>query len=321
MTNLSDFLFSRTGTSINDSLLTSELKTQFPAIGEIRKVKPIEEGYEDANILITSDNGLFVAKMFSKERSEKNRQDYVKILQILKSKGIPVIDLISGKEGFMGNIIGVDFFITKFFNGNNFVTNTPTVDDMIKIASYLGKINNINIPVEESYDSWGNKNLLKEYHKYKGILDNPQIQLLNPIIQKYSQIDFNGFSKTFIHGDMQRKHVLKNSEDNYCILDFGCMAYDAAIIDLSTFLAWFCLQKDNWNQIESIYPKVISAYLKNHALTEKELSLIPLLTKASYAAYFLKTSALIHSGDKSTETMKWHKDSKIMLELSKPWSL
>lgn len=84
-----------------------------------------------------------------------------------------------------------------------------------------------------------------------------------------------------IHGDMQRKHVIKGVDGKYCILDFGCMAFDPKV-------------------------SVLGVYNETHHLTEAELNSLLILMKASYAAYYFKTSILIDEGDKSLETLEWH---------------
>jgi Ser/Thr protein kinase RdoA (MazF antagonist) len=137
--------------------------------------------------------------------------------------------------------------------------------------------------------------------------------IIFPIVSQMKAIDMSSFSKAVIHGDMQRKHVLKNIKNEYCILDFGCARTDYKVYDLSTYLAWFCLSHDTWAKKDEIFEKVIQKYTFIHNLSEKELISIPLLIKAAYASYYLKTTLLIQEGDLSDETKKWHNDSMKML--------
>lgn len=183
----------------------------------------------------------------------------------------------------------------------------------------MAKLNTLNFDVYEDYDSWGNKNYAREYKKNKIKVTSEQNRLIEPIYNEFLKLNLSSFSKSVIHGDMQRKHVLKDSKNNYCIFDFGCMSNDLKVIDLSTFLAWFCFQEDTWNDKDSISRVVLDIYNRIHHLTEREIASLPILVKASYGAYYLKTSVLINEGDKSEETMDWHNRAGEMLKLTQKW--
>ena len=97
------------------------------------------------------------------------------------------------------------------------------------------------------------------------------------------------------------------------------MAYDPKVIDLSTYLAWFCLAEDTWEQREEIFKTIMKAYGDHHLLSEEEIASIKPLVRASYAAYFQKTSELIYDGDQSAETVDWNVKSRTLLKLSANW--
>jgi len=73
------------------------------------------------------------------------------------------------------------------------------------------------------------------------------------------------------------------------------------------FLAWFCLTPNNYQNYQQIFNTVLEEYSKFHHLSDYEINTIPSLIKASYAAYFLKTSILTNQGDNSSETKEWLK--------------
>jgi Ser/Thr protein kinase RdoA (MazF antagonist) len=224
--------------------------------------------------------------------------------------------------GFVeSNGIKTYFIITKYFNGNSFLNVIPTIGDIRNITRFVSAINTLDFPVVETYDSWGNKNFGKEYLLNKNKITSEQNSLIEAIYGEFVNLDLSCFSKSVIHGDMQRKHIKKNQLGEYCILDFGSMANDYKVIDLSTYLAWFCFQEETWIEKEKIYNEVIYIYDKIHYLTDMEIQSLPILIKSSYAAYYLKTSVLINDGDKSKETFDWHNSAKKMLELTKDWKI
>jgi Ser/Thr protein kinase RdoA (MazF antagonist) len=173
--------------------------------------------------------------------------------------------------------------------------------------------------VTECYDSWGNKNLVKEWDKNSSNFNQDVAELVMPVVEVCRKINTSKLSKAVIHGDMQRKHVLKNKRGEYCILDFGCMSFDAKVNDLSTYLAWFCLAPDTWDSWEEIWDKVVQEYQSIQHLNDYELSLLQILTRASYANYFLTTSLMMAGGDTTDETREWHDQAREMLHRTLVW--
>ena len=320
MTNL-DTLIKRTNLNISFDEFLKDVENRFNSIGKIENYSPINEGYEDTNIILNTSTGKYVLKIFFAERELENINSYVKILTECRNIGVPTTEILLEYDNGLGiyeyKNVKTYYIITKFFEGNNFQNITPTIEDIRKVTQYLAKLNTLNFKVGEGYDSWGIKAFPEEYKKKKGKLIPGQDILVKDIYEEYSKLDMSNFSKSVIHGDMQRKHVIKSGNNNYCILDFGCMAHDYKVIELATYLAWFCLQDDTWKDKDIIYKEVLDIYNSTHNLTEEEVSSLHLLIKASYSAYYMTTSVMINDGDTSEETLDWYNRSRKMLELFK----
>jgi Ser/Thr protein kinase RdoA (MazF antagonist) len=317
-------LLERTNLTVPFNTLIKQIESEFPAIGILESVTPINEGYEDANIILNALTGKYVLKIFLKERNQQTISDYVRVIYEANKVGVPTVELIQGEQGLVSSVNGnreqCQFIITKYFEGKNFQTIPPTQEEMVEITGFLAKLNTLNFLIEDTYDSWGNKNILKEYEVNKDKLTADQLALIKPVIQEFKTLEFNSFSKAVIHGDMQRKHVLKSVSGKYCILDYGCMSFDAKVIDLSTYLAWFCLNdQKSWRQRNEIYEEVVKEYCKTHKLTDIELVSLKPLVCASYAAYYQTTSVMINEGDTSGETLEWHNQAEEMLKLYQDW--
>lgn len=323
MVNDINILLKRTNLNSTFEEFLSNLQNNFFSIGEINSYEPINEGYEDANIILNTSNGKYVLKIFFAERNLKNINSYVKILRECKNVEVQTTEILTDfNEGlglFENNGVKTYYIITKFFEGKNFQNSTPTIDDIKKVTQLLSKLNTLDFEVHKEYDAWGLKAFPDEYKLKKNRLTPEQDLLIKGIYTDYTKLEMSDFSKSVIHGDMQRKHVIKNDTNEYCIIDFGCLAYDYKVIELATYLGWFCLQEDTWNDKDIIYKEVLNIYNSIHNLTESELQALPLLTKASYSAYYMTTSVMINEGDTSEETRDWHDRSKKMLELSKHW--
>lgn len=276
-----DILLKRTNLNIPFEKLLKDVQSKFTSLSKIIDYSPINEGYEDANFVILTTNGKFVLKIFLSERKLESINSYVKILTECKNIGIPTTEILTDFNEGLGFIengqVKTYYIITKYFEGSNFQKTTPSLEDIKTITSYISKINTLNFKFESTYDSWGIKNFTKEYEIKKNKLTSRQNLLIKNNYNDFLKINMSNFSKSVIHGDMQRKHVIKNAQGKYCILDFGCMAYDAKVIELATFLAWFCLQPDTWEDRDIIYKEVLDIYNSTHHLSDDEISTLPTL--------------------------------------------
>jgi len=322
--NLLDLLLKRTNLNIPFDDFLRRIEASYPNIGKIRDFEPIPEGYEDANVKLLTTRGAYALKIFTSERSEGNLHSYVEVLAEADKISVPAPELIKGRRGFLGLIrhrsVKTYYILTKFFEGEDFRNVAPTLSEMVEIAHYLAKLNTLNFSVAGLYDSWGNANLLQEYKKNKRKITPEQDSLIAPVVRKVASLDYSEFSQSVIHGDLQRKHVLKSKDGKYCILDFGCMRFDGKVFELSTHLAWFCLAPNTWGLKDEIVKEVVKKYTSIHQLTTYERGALPFLTEAAYVSYYLKTSTLTNEGDMSKETIEWRRSSKEMLLLFKDWN-
>ena len=294
-----------------------EIENNYPNIGTVQNYSPILQGYEDANFILNTSEGKYVLKIFSKDRTEKNIRDYIKIIEEARKIGVQTLEIIPCKENPFYLHNETYSMITRFFEGKSFLFTKPSLEDMYLVTENISKLNTIDFDTEESYDSWGSRNLVNEYEKSKLIHKDVKKEI-SPLIRYLREQDFSNFSEGVIHGDMQRQHVIKNNKD-ICILDYGCARRDYIIYEVSIFLAWFCLTEDTWDNRDVILEKVVNKYTETNSLSTKEKYNIKPLIAASYAAYFLKTSELIENGDNSKQTVEWNNSSKEMFKKCMNW--
>lgn len=310
-------LLQRTSLTLPFPEFLKVVQTEFPDLGDITGYEAISEGYESANFHLRSANGRFVLKIFESDREKANIDALLKILLEAPVANLPVPELLPGQNGYLGVYMdsgkAVYYYITYLFEGTNFENKTPSLREIQEVTTLLSNLNTLNFPVVEAYDSWGNKNLVKEFDANKNVLSEEVTNIVEPIVEDVRRLSLEGFQKAVIHGDMQRKHVLKNAEGSYCIIDFGCMSNDYKVYEVSTFLAWFCLTEATNEMKQEIMKIILETYNAKHALSDNEIASLPVLIKASYAAYYMKTSMLIAEGDTSEETKNWHTISRRLL--------
>lgn len=305
-------LLQRTALTVSFEDFISEVASNYPVIGKIQEYHPIMVGYEAANIDLVTDKGRYVIKIFESDRQEENIESLVKVLIEAPKVGVKVPEVIKGKDGYLSHSSQdkAPYYLTKFFEGKDFQEQLPGIDEIKRVTQILARLNTLDFPVVEAYDSWGNKNLVKEFEANSDKLNSEIKDLVEPVVEQMRQLDWDQFSRSVIHGDLQLKHVLRDIEDEYCLIDFGCMSYDAKVVDVSVFLAWFCLHEKTWDNADQVIKTVLELYTQTHPLNNYELEAIPVLTKAAYSAYLMKTSILIQEGDESQETREWYDSAK-----------
>lgn len=213
MKNNIDLLLKRTNLNVPFDEFLNEVQSKFNSIDIVENYFPINEGYEDANIILNTTNGKYVLKIFFAERDLKNINSYIKILRECKNIGVQTTEILTdcnnGLGLFENSGVKTYYIITKFFEGKNFQNITPAMEDIKNVTQYLSKLNTLNFEVDKEYDAWGLKAFPDEYKKKKDKLTFEQDLLIKDIYSDYIKLDMSNFSKSVIHGDMQRKHVIK----------------------------------------------------------------------------------------------------------------
>ncbi len=280
-------------------------------LGNVIKWEPIKEGYEELNIKTITKKGVYVIKIFSKDKTYRNIKDNIKGLVEFSKVGIPVTKLLKANGSFLYKIKGKKGYtyacVMEFFDGKSFEKVKSTTADIKAITNYLAKIHHLSFKINRNYDSWGTVNLVKEFIDKKKYLTQQDLRLIEPIVNGFRRVDFSKFRKCVIHGDIQRTHILKDKKGNYCVLDLGVMDFNSAVIDLAIFIGLFCFDMDSSiRSNRGVYDMVVKEYTKTNSLNKNEIRFLPLLVKATYAIYTVQSSyRLFDKNDNSKQTKKW----------------
>lgn len=106
---------------------------------------------------------------------------------------------------------------------------------------------------------------------------------IEPVIAEYTRIPLSSFRHSVIHGSMEKENVLKNSLGALCLLDLGCMDYNASILGIATFIANFTVYLDAAKR-KRIIELTLNTYHQTLPLSLEERAALPALIRAQYAA-------------------------------------
>ena len=324
-------VLSRVNLDLSLEELVGSTVEQF-ALGKASKFELIRHGYQDLNIKVSTDSGEFILKVFSKRRTLTNVEEQTRTLNFFYENGVPVPHLVPccGNPISMGEIelFGVvpsskgDAYVAvlEFFKGPSFDDIKPKETDYIYLAGCLARMHRLSYRISQYYDDWGAANLVNEFEEKgklleaenpiskKELLTTEDRKTIEKIVDRMKKVNLNKFRQCVIHGDLYRSHVLKKNELNYCIIDFGCMDFNAAILDLAIFAAHFCMDgTESPREFKRIIELVEHAYrAAGGTITHAEKEVMPLLMGASYATYVIATTNLIAAkGDTSKATQGW----------------
>ncbi len=287
-------LLSRVNLSVTLDELIKQIVGAFN-LGSVESYKYIPIGFEDLNIKLETEKGKYVVKIFSKDRNRLFIQDYIHALVSFSKEGIPTPNLVkAGDKYFYSSDKRTYLCVMEFFEGKDFNKISPTNEDFVAITKYLAKLHKFDFKVHDNYDTWATSHLLEEFPKKAKYLQPNDYDFIQPIIQELKTVDLSKFRQCVIHGALEKQNILKNAQGKYCILDLGCMDFNVAVIDLAIFLAAFCLNPSHsFNDNRLVYDLVLQEYLKTHPLSSMEIKTLPLLVRASYAAYAVTSNYLI----------------------------
>lgn len=320
-------LFKRTNLSVSLEDALNDISRLFK-LGAISQFSLLNTGYQDLNIKLITEKGIFIVKFFSKDRAHKRISDIVKVMLSCHQKNISVQNILTTEDGQILTLSGPNgntyITIFKYFPGNDFYHTTATYDDYKHLAKTIAQINSLDIEIDRFYDDWGPANFFPELENTISLSDKNILSFVKEIKTNYESLDTTNFQKSIIHGDLHRSNVLKSSvtESNaleangfkpdskqYCIIDFGCTDFNWCIFDLAIFFAWFCFDEAAQDSMQEIYSLVLNEYTRYKTLSKEEIGAIPILVSASYATYYLATARLLSQEDSTEQTKIWHEKS------------
>lgn len=279
-------------------------------LGAIRSHDILPNGYQELNVLLVTTAGRFVVKIFSKEKTLQRVQDNVWGYLTFRKDGVSMPTLRkTSHEKYIFSTEGkrrtTHLIVMDYFEGSYLYPNQATDSDVASLAQHMTIIHTHTKRIHRYYDTMGIVNVVSQYKKFKHYLSPNLLNLIQPVINEFSDINLGNFRHSIIHGTFEPKNILKNTNGDLCFLDLGCMDYNASIVDIATFLANYTIDmngKDKQKRIDLI----LNAYQTQNSLSVNELRSIPILVRAQYATIVVRTNYYIRKKhDTTSQTQNW----------------
>lgn len=293
-------------------------------LGKVMSFELLPVGYEEVNALLITSTGKYIVKIFSKDKSLEAIQSNVRALLAYSAGGIPVPKLFPFEHNSYLYKIPEEadtyLVVMEYFDGKRFTDISPTLKDKKLIVDIMANIHELRFQTNTQYDAWLTINLQKEFAEKSTYLTDKQLQVVKPVVDRFSQIQFDKFQKTTTHLDLHRENVMKNESGRYCILDLASTDLNYTIIDLATYFALFCTEFTQSAQDNiDMYGELLARYKKHRTITLYEKEQLMTLIQATFASNLLIPAYLIASetDENSAQTLYYRSMGEQGLELFK----
>lgn len=289
-----------------DLLPLVERLAKFYTIGKPTNYTIVEVGYEDCNVIIDTNQGKFLAKMFAKTRTLDEINRYVDIMQKVIEAGIHHPELMKSNDDAIYKDSGVSLVLMRFINGKTFfeLDRAPDENERYAIFEQAAKIHAINHEPPYLFDSWAVPNIREMFDKVKQYIESSDKALVERVIDQYTVIPLDELPHSFVHGDLTKANVLKGDDGKIYVLDFSVANRYPRLQELAVIAANL-LHTDN-TTLEERCRIASDEYSQFSQLTDSERQYLPAYTLAAMAMEFIGAhQEKFIMGNCSDETDYW----------------
>ena len=273
-------------------------------------------GYEDFNYILNTTKGKYCVKIFNKERTNKDVNNYIDRIELASTLNINTPKVYRVKNNYL-QIIDINnnqyrLCVFEYVNGKSFydLNEIPTEKEIKEIIKQMVYIHNAKLDSEYIYDKWTITNFIKEYKDKKNYLDKKYIDIFNKLTNRLKKVDFNKLVYSFVHGDIISSNVMKDKNNKLWIIDFAVSNYLPRIVDLAVTSCNLCLNPNSKVKTIESTKMILEEYQKYIKLNEYELETFPLFYDLANAMGILQISYLNSIGEASDEDKFWLEESE-----------
>lgn len=242
-------------------------------LGSAKSFSIIETGYEDCNVIINSDKGRFLAKMFARTRTPEDIDRYATIMQKVVEAGVnhpKLVATTSGQKVYKD--AGISLVLMRFVEGKTFLEldRAPNDDELRAIVEQAAKINSIDHKPPYLLDSWAIPNIETMFERVKHFIEPDDLKLVQQVIEQYEHMPVDDLPHAFVHGDFTKANIVKADNGNLYILDFSVANWYPRIQELAVIVANLMHDKNDTRSLREKCEHVAELYSQFGALTEEE---------------------------------------------------
>lgn len=279
-------------------------------IGTRRAFSIIPVGYEDCNIVVETEKGKYLAKIFQKARTPQDIYRYRTIMEKTIEAGVNHPPLLQTQED--GSLFsdpeanGLTLVVMKFIEGKTFLEldRAPEEEELRRVLEQAARVNRINHHPTYLSDSWAVPNIREMFERTRKFIEPRDLKRVEQVIAIYNSIPVKRLPHRFVHGDLTKANILKSDDGNIYVLDFSCANWYPRIQELAVIAA--NLLYDGEASLRERTELVIREYRRFNQLTIEERKHLYNYALAAAAMEFMGSHQEKYiNGNDTTETDYW----------------
>ncbi len=209
-------------------------------VGTLKDFSIVNVGYEDCNIIVETEAGKFLAKIFAKARTIGDIQRYVRIMEAAGKAGVQIPELLTTAQKQRLLVTeSVSLVLMRFIDGKTFLEldRAPDDSELTSVIEQAARISTIAYQPPYLFDSWAIPNILKMFEKVKPFIISNDLPLVERAIQLFTTIPISELPQCFVHGDFTKANILKGDDGKIYVLDFSVSNWYPRIQELAVIAA------------------------------------------------------------------------------------
>lgn len=283
-------------------------------LGNVSGHSVVEVGFEDFNVKISTQQGDYLAKIFSKNRTSDEIIRNVTNIERAIAGGVnhPELMLCNGSALYSDVDSTLKMVVMRYIAGKTFydLSLTPSDDDLAMIAAEAVKINKIDYSPPYLFDSWAIPNMQWMFDKVKDYLTDEGRKLVEGAFAHYERIPLDELPMCYVHGDLIKTNLIKGDDGKIYVIDFSVANTYPRIQELAVMAANLLFDEKSGSTkplAERVYT-VIAAYLSaGGALTSLEKEHVFNYALLAAAMEYMGSVNERIIGDTSDEIAYWEK--------------
>lgn len=274
-------------------------------LGPVRGHRVSAVGYDDCNVIIDTDDGSYVVKVFTASRSDEMSEYYARIIEAVIAAGVchPHVLSAGGRTLLRHPGSGNLLIVMEFVVGASFLELEahPDPGELRQLMEHVARIHSIGITPQFVYDWWAIPNIARLVEEIGPTLEPADRRLAVAAGRRFAEVDLAALPHAFVHGDLTKANVMRRTGGDLAILDFAVANRYPRVHELA-MIAVNLMHGDPAPVHERI--ALLSRLYGEHSpLSEAELAALPAYVFAAAAMELLgATREWAVKGNRSHET-------------------
>jgi homoserine kinase type II len=274
-------------TKISDSQIS--LLLQQYNIGQVVSLKEIEQGIQNSNFFLNTENGRYIFTIFEKRLNNDYLPFYLNLMEHLSSKGVPCPVPIKTKSGQnLTEIDGKQCAIVSFLNGKS--TKTLRAEHLEELGKNMAMMHiagsDFKMKCENNFSlrGWG-----ELFNAVKPHADKLKSGLAAEIEDRLGYLSVNWPKSLYsgiVHADLFPDNVFFEQDKLVGIIDFYFACNDYLMYDVAICLNAWCFENNRDFNITKAR-KLLSSYNQVRKISEEELNALPILSSGAALRFLL----------------------------------